>query len=170
MKKAIIILIMTFIPLAGICPQGTATQKEKAIYSLKKQIFIKSIYEKAFSIELFREALTYAGIQQPDIVFKQAILETGNFTSELFLYGNNLFGMKLAQTRQTTAIGKMDYHARYYHWFDSVVDLRLWQDWYAGKSYDLNDYYTFLQQIRYATDKYYINYSRTYFISFKFIR
>ena len=157
MRKTILLLSLMIIPLAGACPQSPKEQKEKMIFECKKQIFLNGIYDKPFSVELFKEALTYAGINSPEIVFKQAILETGNFTSELFLYGNNLFGMKLPQTRTTKAIGQFNYHAKYWHWFDSVLDYRLWQEFYARLSYDLQDYYTFLEQIRYAVDKQYIN-------------
>jgi hypothetical protein len=155
MKKAIIILSLFFIPLAGICPQSPNSQKEKIIFEVKKQIFFKTIYEKPFSIELFKEALTFAGVSE--IAFRQAILETGNFTSELFFYGNNCFGMRLPHTRTTKAIGEFNYHARYYHWFDSVLDYKLWQVFYASLSYDLSNYLEFLTLIRYATDQKYIS-------------
>jgi hypothetical protein len=157
MKKAIIILSLIFIPLAGICPQSPNSQKEKIIFEIKKQIFFSTIYDKPFSIELFKEALTFAGVSSPEIAFRQAVLETGNFTSELFFYGNNLFGMRLPRTRNTTATGEFQYHARYYHWFDSVLDYKLWQVFYARLSYDLSNYLEFLTIIRYATDQNYIN-------------
>ena len=157
MKRQILIFLILLIPLAGFCPKAHAEQKERIEFNAKKYIFLKSIYEKEFSVALFKEALIYAGITEPQIAFKQAVLETGNFTSELFLYGFNLFGMRLARVRETTGIGEWDSHAKYEHWFYSVVDYKLWQDYYFSKGYDLTDYFTFLNTIGYATDIQYIN-------------
>ena len=39
------------------------------------------------------DALLYYDIKYPDIVYAQAILETGWFTSRLYLENNNLFGL-----------------------------------------------------------------------------
>ncbi|NLH78153.1 MAG: hypothetical protein GX465_14065 [Acidobacteria bacterium] len=36
------------------------------------------------------------------------------------------------------------------------MDYKLMQDWYTAKSHDLTDYYAFLGNIGYATDKHYI--------------
>jgi hypothetical protein len=61
----------------------------------------------------------------------QAKWESTHFTSEIFYDNNNLFGMKLAKIRPTTAIGKHKLHgnhAAYNNWQDSVKDYKLWQD------------------------------------------
>src|SRR5690554_3322128 len=44
-------------------------------------------------------------LEHPDIVFAQAILETGNFKSEIFKENKNLFGLKMPWNRPTLAIG-----------------------------------------------------------------
>jgi flagellum-specific peptidoglycan hydrolase FlgJ len=103
----------------------------------------------------------YSGIEYPDAVFLQAILETGFFTSTIFLNGNNLFGMKLAKVRETTAIGEYNQHAQYLHWSDSVKDYALWQKWYKSRGYvlygtDINEYLVFLRCVNYAEDPKYI--------------
>jgi len=96
-------------------------------------------------------------IQAPEIVFKQAILETGKFQSKLFIEGNNLFGMKTAKQRKTTAMGEIYDHARYDHWIDSIKDYKLFQEYYEAAGYRLNNYTLFLHCIGYATDQNYIN-------------
>jgi hypothetical protein len=92
MKKYIFILVMLcFSALAG-CPPAKVTQ-QKIEFLCKKHIFEQEIYYKEFTVELFRQALIYAEIRYPEIVYRQAVLETGNFTSEIFRYGKNCFGM-----------------------------------------------------------------------------
>ena len=54
---------------------------------------------------LYTEILK-SDIIYPDIVFAQAILETGEFTSEIFHLNRNLFGMKFPRIRKTTSLGK----------------------------------------------------------------
>lgn len=60
------------------------------------------------------------------MVFSQAAFETGNFTSEIFKENKNLFGMKLAKVRKTTAIGEARGHAVYRTWEDSIKDYWLY--------------------------------------------
>jgi len=67
------------------------------------------------------------GIKFPDLVFAQAILETGHFKSTVFRVNNNLFGMRLPKVRKTTAIGKKRGYATYSDWIMSVQDYKLWQ-------------------------------------------
>ena len=62
-------------------------------------------------------------IQQAKILTSQAAHETGNFTSAIFLNNNNLFGMKLPNSRQTTAIGQKDGFAYFENLEDSINDL-----------------------------------------------
>ena len=55
-------------------------------------------------------------VQHPYIVYAQAIIESGNFSSKIFKENNNLFGMKLAYQRPTTAIRAQYSHAVYKNW------------------------------------------------------
>ena len=157
MKKLLLLFTLGLIPLAGHSPPIEQSQYTPKGFIIKKHLFIETIYTRKFTPESLREALFYAEIQNPAIVYRQAVLETGNFTSELFKHGNNLLGMRLAKVRPSCATAiEYDYHATYAHWWDSVMDYKLMQDWYTAKSHDLTDYYAFLGNIGYATDKHYI--------------
>lgn len=157
MKKLLLLFGLSMIHLAGACPAKVFYIYDTKDFEFKKRMFIETIYTKKFTPELLREALFYAEVQNPAIVYRQAVLETGNFTSDLFKQGNNLLGMRLARVRPSCATAiEYDYHATYSHWFDSVMDYKLLQDWYASKSYTFEDYYQFLGLIQYATDPNYI--------------
>lgn len=74
-------------------------------------------------------------IENSYIVYAQARLESGNFTSDIFIENNNLFGMKVAERRPTTAIGVNRGHAVYKSWQESVLDYALMQAaYYRGLS------------------------------------
>lgn len=156
MKKPILIIVLSLIYSLAGSPLADQTKK-KITFLCEKQIFEAEIYSKDFSIELFKQALYYAEISNPQIVFSQAVLETGNFKSELFIRGNNIFGMRPAKVRNSTGIGIYNYHCTYSHWYDSILDLKLWQAYWIKKGYNLNNYLTFLTEIKYATDLDYIN-------------
>lgn len=81
------------------------------------------------------EALEYYGIHHKEIVYAQAILETGNFKSRCCIKNNNLFGLR----------GK--YYYKYKHWSESVKDYkrRIQSRYRKGE-----DYYRFLKRIHYA--------------------
>jgi uncharacterized FlgJ-related protein len=95
------------------------------------------------------------GIAYPDVVLAQAKIETGNFTSKIFIENNNLFGMKLPKRRETTAVGENRNHATYTDWIQSIKDYKLWQDKMIHKSPTLEDYLNYLGR-NYAEDKNYI--------------
>ena len=91
------------------------------------------------------EALQYYNIEHPTIVKAQAILETGNFTSDLCLKNNNLFGLYDSKNKR---------YYSYNHWWESIEAYKkLIQKKYDNSKY----YYMFLEDIKYAKDKEYIN-------------
>lgn len=91
------------------------------------------------------EALDYYGIEHSDIVYAQAVLETGWFKSRICLQYNNLFGLYNSRTKS---------FYRFNHWSESVIAYKKWiQRRYRSPS----DYYQFLVQINYAEDKEYVS-------------
>ena len=100
----------------------------KSKFGDKEQKTSQKVDIKPFSIENLKAEINKLGIVYPDIVLAQAKWESKHFRSKIFEEGNNLFGMKLAYQRDTTAIGKHRNHAKYKNWQDSVKDYKLWQD------------------------------------------
>lgn len=84
-------------------------------------------------------------VKHPDIVYAQAILETGNFTSNVCKKYNNLFGL------YNSKVG--DYY-RFDNWIDSVV---FYITYIQSKYQPQNNYYTFLDDLGYAQDPKYID-------------
>jgi hypothetical protein len=106
-------------------------------------------------------------IKHPHIVYAQAKLETGNFTSTIFRENNNLFGMKYIhdfkskKKRKTTAIGSKHSHAVYSHWKQSVDDYLLWQQMFKKTPIlKEKDYFKLLSE-KYAEDKRYVKVLKT---------
>jgi hypothetical protein len=149
MKKLLLILIMLFLAGATYAP-GPQRDPLNDIERWLRD-----------SAPLCRENLKLAfdinGIIAPVIVMAQARLETGHFRSELCTWHNNLFGMKKARIRPTTALGATDNdYAVYKSWYDSVKDMKLFQEWYLSRGRDLKDYFGFLASIGYAEDPHYL--------------
>lgn len=93
------------------------------------QVETKIVYvdqKEEFSKEALIKAIEDLNFKHPEIVLAQAKLETGHFESKIFLENNNLFGMKVAYSRPTTAIGTRNGHALYRHWKDSLIDYALY--------------------------------------------
>jgi hypothetical protein len=95
--------------------------------------------------------MDYYQIKAIPYVKAQIWLETGNLTSRFCKEHNNLFGMKLAHKRPTTAIGQRNKMAYYADWIESIEDYKIWQDQY----YNGGDYLSFLQSHGYAEDIWY---------------
>ena len=94
-------------------------------------------------------------IQHPDIVFRQARIESGNFKSQVFLENNNMFGMKMPSKRPNMASGSNRGYAVYNSWQESVIDYALYQV-YSGKNLTKEDYVKMLNN-SYAEDVNYLN-------------
>ena len=90
------------------------------------------------------DALIYYDIKFPEIVYAQAILETGYFKSRGCTVDNNLFGLYDSKNKR---------YYKFNNWTESVVKYKEWIQ-YRYKPPD--DYYIFLQNIRYAEDPTYI--------------
>lgn len=104
-------------------------------------------------------------LEHPYIVYSQAIIESGNFSSVIFRENNNLFGMKMPERRVTIAIGISRGHAVYSSWRDCLIDYALYQSAYMrGLSED--EYFARLNR-SYAEDVDYENKLRAIKNNFK---
>ena len=112
-----------------------------------------------FSPEALKTYIIKKKLLHPDIVYAQAVWETGNFTSNVFKENNNLFGMKHVSKngkRKTTSIGRNRKHAVYENWKKSVDDYVLWQEMFKKTPIKTEkEYYKMLGRI-YATDPNYV--------------
>jgi hypothetical protein len=157
MKIKLFFILFLFLIYRPLIPGGDCPISGNLLFEAKKIAFYIEVKDKDFSEDLLKECLYYEKVDHADIVLLQSHLETGNYTSEVFLLSSNLFGMKYPIFRETTAVGILLHHAYYNHWTDSVKDYKLWQDWYKSVGYNMDEYLVFLKFIRYAKDPRYIH-------------
>lgn len=99
-----------------------------------------------FSSEKLKKALVSLNVKFPHIVYAQAKLETGNFTSKIFKENNNLFGMREAKVRPTTNKGTENNHAYFDTWYDSVLDYAMYSAAYLHDIKTEDEYFQYLSQ------------------------
>lgn len=117
--------------------------KEVVIIRAEKEITIK--HDNSFSKEkLFVEIDKYS-FRYPDIIKAQAILESGHFKAPVFIQNNNMFGMREAMIRITTANGTNLNHAYYDNWKYCVTDRALYDARYMSKL-SREEYFSYLDQ------------------------
>lgn len=117
------------------------------------------------------DAMDEYDIRFKEVVYAQALHETANFTSAIYAECNNLFGMKLAYRRFTTAIKQCRGHAYYESRVECVKDYAVWQKLHLTL-YEINvvhkeiqsveEYLKFLEWAGYAEDSNYIPKLRRY--------
>lgn len=112
--------------------------------------------QQPFDLDLFWEYMQLTSTPHPVTAYYQARLETYNFQSAVFFENNNLFGMKRALVRPTTATGTNRGHATYDHWTCSVDDYKL-RYLYFTRNRQYTDYLAFLIETGYAEDDRYIH-------------
>ena len=117
-------------------------------------------HEDKFTIDKFKDYLNELNIKNQHIVIAQAMLETNNFNSNIFIENNNLFGMKVATQRPTTNKGENNNHAYYDSWRESVQDYAFYSATYLNKLKSEDEYFAFLSQY-YAEDTNYVEKLKT---------
>jgi len=159
--KIILVCILFFLHVSNI-PGGYLVFSESMRIRAERFCFYNQIKDEPFSEQLLRKVIAFEQIKYPEIVILQAQLETGFYTSDIFLNGHNCFGMKHPKYRSTVATGTYQGHAQYNNWIDSVIDYKIWQLWYLSRGYRINGnddkelYLVFLDCIKYAEDPHYI--------------
>jgi hypothetical protein len=104
MKKLLLLLITAFTITTS---NATITDEESNLY----------------------ESILCMNFENPEIVWAQAILETGHLKSKLCKNYNNLFGMKMARKRYTLATGRTNHGYAVYNSKDSsLADYLVWQN------------------------------------------
>ena len=139
MKKVVLTIFLSFVVLS---------ENNQRTYEIITHVI-------SFSELNVYKQLVRIGVAYPDVVLAQAKIETGNFTSKIFRENNNMFGMKLPERRQTTAVGESRNHAKYTDWIQSIRDYKLWQDQMIHKAPTKRAYLAYLRR-NYAEDKNYI--------------
>lgn len=102
-----------------------------------------------------KEYILELNIRYPHIVLAQAELESGTGKSQMFKTNHNLFGLKEAKRRPTTALGTDNNHAYYDNWKESVLDYAFLQAAYMHEIKTEDEYYQYLGQY-YAEDPTYV--------------
>ena len=113
-----------------------STTKTASLPIVKKELNKENLYREIVEQE----------IEYPDIVFAQAMLESGELKSKLAKMNKNLFGMRVPAKRKTSAIGKRYGHAVYSNWIQSVKDYKLYQDYVFKRKGQLS-YRSYLNHI-----------------------
>ena len=139
------IIILSVVMSALIINLAMTPAQKKAI---AKKIDPKPKYipklDSTFSQEALVEYVYSLNVRFPHIILAQAHLESGKFTSRIFVNNNNLFGMRQARLRPTTNKGSRNGFAKYDHWRDSVMDYILYYAVYMHRFKTEEAYYAYL--------------------------
>ncbi len=157
-----VIIILGFLlflisTLYFIMPSYSITPKEVVNKYIKEEneIVVINRNDNEFSQEKLIDEINRLNFRFPHIVLAQSIIETGHFTSTIFMENHNLFGMREPRTRITTAIGTHRGHAYYDSWVESLFDYGFYSSRYLGKLKTEGEYFQYLSR-HYAIDKTYV--------------
>jgi len=134
MKKLVIVIACGIIAAAPPKNTGASagTGEDKAIdltIGAENLLEITDLTELELTKENLLAVIKYFKIAHPEIVYKQAMLESGNLNSWLCRQHNNLFGMYQPSWRETASSGRQKHgYASFSHWTKSVEDYKLWQN------------------------------------------
>jgi hypothetical protein len=120
----------------------------------EKLLFIEEMDK--FNEDKLVDMMKDLGIKFPHIPYAQSKLETGSWKSNLFIENHNLFGMKEATRRVSTAKGSNKGHAYYDTWRESVYDYAFYQCRYLGNIKTESEYFQYLSAT-YAEDSEYVD-------------
>ena len=153
-EKVVVRALIISSVLIGVFWIGVMAGKsmcDKPVEEITKEQIIQEI---SFEDSVYNYILEL-NIQHPEVVLRQARIESGNFKSRIFLENNNMFGMKVPNKRPNMASGNNRGYAVYNNWKESVIDYALYQV-YSGKNLSKEDYIKMLND-NYAEDTEYLN-------------
>lgn len=123
----------------GVEPKSEELNEEEVVSVKWRQDHFKLSEENLYN-ELIAQ-----GVDFPEIVTAQAILETGHFKSYACLQQNNLFGLR----------NNKGNYMSFPHWTDAVAAYKKYIQRYNHPVPE--DYYAYLQELGYAEDPQYID-------------
>ena len=129
-------------------------------YNLNQESSIIFKSEDHYSEDKLKEEIQRMNFKFSNIVLAQAIHETNNFKSKIFIENNNLFGMKEAKSRNTLALGTQNNYAYYNNWKESLIDFGFWYSSYARTCKNEEEYFNLLSEM-YAQDSLYVKKLKT---------
>lgn len=135
--------------IIGLTRTQTVTLEQE-----KLVVLLNESEKKNFKSEQVLNLLRDINVKFPHIVYAQAILESGNFQSDVFRTNNNMFGMKQPSKRITLSKGLVGNYASYDTWKDCVLDYAYYQATYLSDLKTEEQYYHYLQS-NYAQDSSY---------------
>jgi len=133
LKVILSVMILFLVSFTAIYQHALSNAIETKIVNMpteEKVIIINSIEADLFNKDALVEELIRLNVRYPHIVLAQSMIESGHFESNIFRANHNLFGMKQARQRATTALGTNLNHAFYHNWRESVMDYALFQSAY----------------------------------------
>lgn len=102
--------------------------------------------EEALSRESLKKEIAKYDFKYPDLIYRQAIIESG-LTSSLAVNHNNLMGMFHPKKRHTTSKGKSkNGYATYETWQDCVEDRYIYDTLYL-KHHSRDSYLDYLERV-----------------------
>ena len=131
---------------------ATSEKEDNYIITAEDVLLVNS--QNEFSEDKFISMLDEINLPYPHITLAQAKLETGNFTSKIFIENHNSFGQKEAKVRINLARGTQYGHAYYNNWEESILDYAFWYSTYASKCKSEEEFYQLLDKV-YAEDELY---------------
>lgn len=142
-------ILAFIIALVFVITTGVSAQNADTCRLITEEDVITRYVNQPLNKENVARSIKELGILYPDVVFRQAMIESGHLRSGLARKGHNLFGMRCPNSRKTHAIrGKYKGYACYESWIYSVADYKIWQ----SKRKVTSDYYGFLRRVGYAAN------------------
>lgn len=129
--------------------------KIQSLTNYEKEILLINMNHPPFSEVELIGLMEDLDIKFPHIVLAQAQIESGTYTSGIFRSNHNLFGMKEAQSRISTASGTKRNHAYYTDWTQSVYDYGYYQATFLSTIKSEEQYFRYLGN-SYAEDPNYL--------------
>ena len=149
----LLLIVLLLLGIFSVSPKQIDIESS-ALESSDEELQQQVIEQMSFEDSVFTY-IVELNIKHPDVVLKQAKIESGNFKSKVFLENNNMFGFKKAFKRANTQIDTNRGYAVYDSWQECVIDYALYQT-YSAKNLGREEYIIFLGK-HYAEDPNYKN-------------
>ena len=152
-SSSIVFLSIAVLTIGMIIGVGSV---KPSVLNPEHSIFAFRSQKKEFSEKVFIDYMKEVGIRFPEVVHAQGIKECG-FKSPRFKNHHNIFSLRKASNRPSTAIGHDEEgYCIYEDWQQSVLDYALYQTTYTRPIKTREQYLQYLK-LSYAEDTNYVS-------------
>lgn len=154
MRKTITLILISLVTGIFLGRNNATSQISETAKGATITTTVSTKDKKTFTKDSVIAFMKKLNIKHLEFTYAQSQLESGNFSSPIFIENHNLFGLKRSYQRPTPTKKVNRNHAKYDNWKESVIDFAIFQARVLAKTKGKEEYMVYIKKFYSEDDKY----------------